>query len=812
MFIAVFILALTQLQLPAQFDLRDYNGVNYVTSIKSQQGGTCWTHATMAAMESNLLITDAWADNGEVGEPALAEYHLDWWNGFNEWNNSDLTPPTGSGLTVHEGGDYLVATAYLSRGDGAVRDIDGQSFSVPPELNSPDFHYYYPADVEWFTVGEDLDSFENLKTAIMDNGGVATCYYSTSTYMTDYIHYQPPTTTELPNHAVTIIGWDDEKVTQAPEPGAWVVKNSWGTGWGFDGYFFISYWDKWCAREPFMGAVSFTNVEPMAVDEFYYHDYHGWRDTFTGIEKAMNAFEAFDDHFIPSFSFFSAADSVDYTASFYGSFSGGVLSDLITTETGFSEFIGLHTVDLTSPFDIQDGDSVYFVMEFSDGGYPFDRTAEVPVLLGASMRVIVESTASENESWYFDGSWHDLYTWAANPYPGTGNFCLKLLASHTGLNVSPEQSAYFQGEVGGPFTPASDTWTIDYMGVSAVQYQVIPEAVEWLDITGTLSGSISQGETVEITASVNSTADDLSFGVYTADVDFENTTSGAGNTTRTVVLIVGDAGIIYGWNMDMDPDWDTDGLWEWGVPQGLGGSHGNPDPTSGENGDNVYGYNLEGDYQPGLDEMYLTTGAIDCSNLYGTQLRFQRWLGVEGNEFDQASVQVSSDGDNWYVVWANGAEETTDSDWNLEIYDISSFADSEQNVWIRWVMGSTDTGWEYCGWNIDNVEIWATGALSVEDGDIAADLSVRLSGVNPAVVSTAFSCSIPSSGLLTLQVHDLSGRIINTVYNGSVPGGDVTVPFNLTDSNGRRLPAGIYPVVASCNGQTAVSRLVVIDR
>ncbi|MCD4706954.1 MAG: hypothetical protein K8S62_04370 [Candidatus Sabulitectum sp.] len=813
MLIALFVLALTQLQLPAQFDLRDYGGENYVTSVKSQQGGTCWTHGTMAAIESNLLMTGVWEDNEETGEPALAEYHLDWWNGFNDWYNADMDPPSGSGgLTVHQGGDYLVSTAYLSRGDGAVRDIDGQSYETAPSLSSPDYHYYYPADVEWHVVGDDLASFDRVKTVLMNHGGMACCYCVDSAFMENYIQYQPPSTTQLPNHAVTIIGWDDDMITQAPEPGAWIVKNSWGTSWGFDGYFFISYWDKWCAREPFMGTVSFTNVQAMEYEKFYYHDYHGWRDTFTGIVKAMNAFEAADDHFISAVSFFTAADSVDFNASLYGSFTGGVLSDLITSESGYYEYRGLHTAELSSPFELAQGDSVYLVVEFSDGGYAFDRTAEVPVLLGASMRVIVESTASANESWYNDGSWHDLYTWPDNPYPGTGNFCLKLLGFGAGISISPDQDFIFQGEVGGPFTPGSETWKLQYMGDVPAQYLVTPESVSWLDITGALSGYISQGESVDITASINAEADALPFGVYTADVEFTNITSGMGNTTSTVVLIVGDAGIVYSWNMDVDPGWTSDGLWEWGVPQGMGGDHGNPDPSSGFTGDNVYGYNLQGDYESYLSEKYLTTGAIDCSNLYGTQLRFKRWLGVEGNGYDHASVQVSNDGDTWFSVWENGAEETTDGDWSSRFIDISALADTEATVWIRWVMGTTDPGWEYCGWNLDDVEIWATGALSVEEGEAVQALSVQLTGVNPAVSSTAFTCRIPSSGLLTLQVHDLSGRIVNTVYSGVVPGGDITVPFSLTDTGGRRLPAGIYPVMATCNGQKAVSRLVVIDR
>ncbi len=159
-------------------------------------------------------------------------------------------------------------------------------------------------------------------------------------------------------------------------------------------------------------------------------------------------------------------------------------------------------------------------------------------------------------------------------------------------------------------------------------------------------------------------------------------------------------------NFDTNPGWTTQGSWAFGQPTGGGGEYGGPDPTSGHTGINVYGYNLLGDYQNNLGERHLTSTPIDCSGLSDVTLKFWRWLGVEQPLYDHAYVRVSDDGINWTTVWENPGE-ITDTEWILQEIDISSVADGELTVYLRWTMGPTDVGWRYCGWNIDDIEVWA---------------------------------------------------------------------------------------------------------
>lgn len=440
-------------QLPAAFDLRNIDGTNACTPVKNQRGGTCWTHAVMAALEGNLLRSGAWQALGHTNRPNLAEYHLDWWSGFNQHHNGDAVPPTGNGLTVHQGGDYRVAAAYLARGEGAVScaeandgtEYDDNWYDAAPARASNTYEILYARDIEWLTMGDHLERIAEIKSNLVANGVMGTCMYYGGGFYSGGTHYQPPSDTHDPNHAIALIGWDDAKVVAtAPSNGAWLCKNSWGSGWNGDGHFWISYYDKHAGRHPQMGAVAFRNVGALPYQHVYGHDEHGWRDQMAA-SRGFNVFTTATGEVLAAVSFYTTTDQVDYAVNIYSGFTAGILHGWLAAATGRAARAGFHTVDLDAGKPLAQGQAFYVCLEVSAGGQAIDRTSSVDVLLtdprsngpeDPALREIpadmgkgnrrllgteVVSAAAGGESFYESGgAWVDVTNY--NP---TANLCIK---------------------------------------------------------------------------------------------------------------------------------------------------------------------------------------------------------------------------------------------------------------------------------------------------------------------------------------------------------------------------------------------------
>ncbi len=242
--------------------------------------------------------------------------------------------------------------------------------------------------------------------------------------------------------------------------------------------------------------------------------------------------------------------------------------------------------------------------------------------------------------------------------------------------------------------------------------------------------------------------------------DGGNLPGGGDSSMATVSITVGGPEVVYSFDLDTNPGWSTEGEWEWGEPTG-GGTHAG-DPSSGITGDNVYGYNLEGDYPNNMPLYYLTTTPMDLSNVTNVELKFWRWLGVESSTYDHATLEASADGTVWVILWEHSSGAINESTWTHYTYDVSDQADGASGFRVRWSMGPTDTSTTYPGWNIDDIEIWGVVA---HQSNCPFDLDDN-GAVGPGdvgVVKNSFGCDVNNPECAALDFDE----------NGAVGPGDV---------------------------------------
>lgn len=376
------------------------------------------------------------------------------------------------------------------------------------------------------------------------------------------------------------------------------------------------------------------------------------------------------------------------------------------------------------------------------------------------------------------------------------------------LAVSPVATFASAGQVGGPFTPSSSIYTLINTGVSSMNWTASTNQT-WLGISSS-SGTLAAGANTTVTVSLANSANTLAAGTHSATTTFTNVTSGATIPRATTLTAFPPRAVLF--DLNSDPGWTRQGEWAFGTPTGGGGAtYGQPDPTSGATGTNVFGVNLNGDYSTSAvgGPYYLTTSAIDLTNKSSCQLRFKRWLNTDWYGYANATIQVSNNGTIWTSVYQNPAALTTDSAWTTVTYDISAVADNHSTVFVRWgyqIVTLTDL-YPLSGWNLDDIEILGTPLIS-----LAMSLSTNtVTEGDAAPTGTITVTPIPESALVvSLASSDATEAAVPATV--TIPAGQTSVTFPFTVSDDLELDGTQYATItATASGYPDASAVIAVQ-
>ena len=408
--------------LPAAYRSDNYG---YITPAKSQKDtSACWAFSAIACAEADAIKNLGFSKDTDFSEWALAYFLFyggtdplgllagDWMevkpNYMMTSSNLFLTAQSLSNWKgIHE-----EALAPLSQ------VMSNHEAGLPPELCYNDVLHLENAPMLANTTAADR---VEVKKAIKAHGAVSSgLFYNDTFYNTTTAAYYNGDIVDA-NHAVTLIGWDDNysrtnflSAHRPAQNGAWLVKNSWGPEFGQNGLFWVSYEDvSMCAEE--------VTVLDFAPADRYDHNYqYDGTPGFATLNYANGSatigatYTAADNELLKAGSLLHYANGkTAYTLDVYKNPTAKNPSSgtKVATVSGSFATSGLFTVPLPTPVELQKGDrfSLVFTLSCPAGLQVTMALPNENLMTDGSL--IAHNTATTGQGFYMKkGAWHDLYT------------------------------------------------------------------------------------------------------------------------------------------------------------------------------------------------------------------------------------------------------------------------------------------------------------------------------------------------------------------------------------------------------------------
>ncbi len=478
--------------LPEYYSLLDHG---WVTSVKDQQsGGNCWAFGAIAALESAILRASG--DNLDLSEENMK-------NLMQSYSNYGW-----SGIETNNGGYDEMSIGYLVSWLGpvleSVEQYDDYSM-LSPVLNS----IMHVQNIVYLGRDNYTDN-KAIKEALMKYGAVSTGIYFDSLYFSSsknsYYYYGG---TSYANHAVAIVGWDDNysKNNFYYKPagdGAWIVKNSWDSSWGNNGYFYVSYYDTRLAEVGVPdGSFAFVLNDTVRYDKNYQYDILGKTDYMITNGTTIwveNIFESTDNELLAAVSTYFRK-TTDWELFIY------LNDELALTKNGTCQ-PGYTTIDLGEFIPVSAGD-VFKIM--------FKLTSDDMV------EFAISESVSSNQPLYKPGvsfisedgiNWTDLYNYSFETEYDGGHSYSSQVAAIKAFTILYELQPSIKLDVSNVYNEVN---------ITAVVYDQYENLVR----SGTIVFNI---EGVDYVVNITKAVADLSYvfkdtGIYNIDANYKNANS-----------------------------------------------------------------------------------------------------------------------------------------------------------------------------------------------------------------------------------------------------------------------------------------------
>ena len=395
---------------PSAFDMR---GVFSTTEVKDQDAfGTCWAHAAIESAQSSLIGSEPDIDLSELHTAYYTYYGDDELQLFNKTTEEIL----------NEGGTSRMVSNLWSQWIGPVKEDKLPYNNVDFFRENTDVGYFrYQADYHLrnaysFDFSRSRDNFDEINSIVKDfvyKGRAVDVSYMSNKSLNWSAAYNSSYTTRskrFANHAVTIVGWDDnfssDNFRNPPEgDGAWLCKNSWGTDDGDNGYLWISYYDH-----------SLSDFSVFELDNIDEHDIIYQHDSFIPIQTLSaydtaeengpsymaNVFEGQPNTQISSIGTYFYNAGTEYEITIYTDIqdildpSSGTPSEVTK---GVCDLTGFYTIDLDTPVILPENEWFSVVVKLYCPDSPFVIPVESSMYVedGARRRTDLTSYSKDEQ-------------------------------------------------------------------------------------------------------------------------------------------------------------------------------------------------------------------------------------------------------------------------------------------------------------------------------------------------------------------------------------------------------------------------------